>query len=188
MNIEIMCEVKDRLHIDDLEPFQGELKTLSSSDYDRLKKQIIETGFAFPIYVWRNKGKNYIIGGHQRLRVLQTLAQNDEAHLPDDKVPVVYVQAEDFNAAKHRVLQDVAQYGTMQRQGLYEFMQESGIQIGAMMEDFRFPEIDLSGFNAEFFVDIEGKIGEGSKELKEIEFSKFQHQCPKCGFEFDDKK
>jgi ParB-like chromosome segregation protein Spo0J len=29
---------------------------------------------------------------------------------------------------------------------------------------------------------------EGAKELSEEDFDKFDHQCPKCGFEFDDKK
>lgn len=29
---------------------------------------------------------------------------------------------------------------------------------------------------------------EGSKELGEDSFSNFQHQCPKCGFEFDGEK
>ena len=29
---------------------------------------------------------------------------------------------------------------------------------------------------------------QGSKEFSEDDFSKFDNQCPKCGFEFDDKK
>lgn len=44
--------------------------------------------------------------------------------------------------------------------------------IGFDMDDFKIP-------------DLESK--EGSKELSEDDFSSFDHTCPKCGFEFDDK-
>lgn len=45
--------------------------------------------------------------------------------------------------------------------------------IGFDLDDFKLPEMNAK---------------EGAKELSEDDFSEFDHTCPKCGFEFDDKK
>lgn len=44
------------------------------------------------------------------------------------------------------------------------------------------------GFDLDDFEIKELESKEGAKELSEDEFSDFDHQCPKCGFEFDAKK
>lgn len=51
-------------------------------------------------------------------------------------------------------------------------------------------EPKLIGFEDDFTKIDEPKTEtiEGSKELDEDDFDNFDHQCPKCGFEWDDKK
>lgn len=47
-------------------------------------------------------------------------------------------------------------------------------------------ELDDLGFTDDFFTKMEQpKDIEGSKELSEDDFKNFDHQCPKCGFEFN---
>ncbi len=190
--IRIDCDVRDHLPLDQLEPFQGELKSLSKEDYDRLRREIIEHGFAFPVHVWRSpENVHFILGGHQRVRVLKELRQSEGFEIPP--IPVVMVKAATFALAKRRVLQDASQYGKVEGQGLYQFMNEISLDPGELAMSFRLPELNMPSFNAEFFFDdvVGGEPGEpatGSKELSPDDFNEFNHKCPRCGFHFDGQK
>lgn len=151
--IRIACDTKDKLPLSDLTPFQGKLKKLSKSNYEKLKNEILTTGFAFPIYVWKGvKGAMYIIGGHQRVACLWKMAEEGYA-IP--AVPIVYIEASSINEAKRRVLQDVSQYGDVDKQGLYEFMIEAEISMDLLSASFQIPEAELNmkSFRDEFFGD-----------------------------------
>lgn len=152
--ISIAFEKTENVSIDDLVPFQGELKSLSKENYERLKKEIIETGFAFPFHVWRDASVNkiYIIGGHQRLRALKQM-RDEGFTIP--KVPANFIKAKSYKEAKRRVLQDVSQYGHVERQGLYEFMHEAEIDVDDLLPSFSIPEIEmnLNLFKMEFFLE-----------------------------------
>lgn len=149
--IQIACDVKDHLPLESLTAFQGNLKTLLKDRYEKLKKEIIETGFAFPVYVWRDANSQArIIGGHQRVRTL-TRMKDEGWSIPD--VPVVFIKARSHKEAKRRVLQDVAQYGEVDKQGLYEFMTEAEIEMDDLEESFSIPqiELDMGSFRDEYF-------------------------------------
>lgn len=149
--IRIACDVKDYLPLEDFIAFQGNLKSLSTKRYEELKQEIVSTGFAFPPYVWKGpKGERFILGGHQRIRTLQQM-KTEGFHVP--LVPIVYVFADNLKQAKRRVLQDVAQYGQVERQGLYEFMVDAEISMGDLAGSFAIPDasLDMNRFQAEFF-------------------------------------
>lgn len=60
-SVRISCSVKDHLPMEEMVEFQGDLKILMEENYEKLKKSILDTGFAFPIYLWKgDDGKNYI--------------------------------------------------------------------------------------------------------------------------------
>jgi len=88
--IKIACDTKDSLKLDEIIAFQGDLKELAPADALKLRKQIIDTGFAFPIYIWKTKEGNrishYCVGGHARLHVLKGLRDDDYSIPP---IPVV---------------------------------------------------------------------------------------------------
>jgi len=67
--IEIKCETKKYLTIDQLQEMQGKLKRLDKENERKLRNNIIQNGIVFPLFVWQNK----IIDGHQRLAVLRKL-------------------------------------------------------------------------------------------------------------------
>lgn len=139
------------LDIKDLQPFQGKLKDLSKANYAKLRKQIETLGFSEPIAVWRDKDKNYILNGHQRLRTLQVMA-GEGVTVP--KIPAVFVRAKDKKEAKRKVLALTSQYGEMTGDGLVEFMTDAGIEWPDVKDNFRFPEIDFKRFESEFFTDL----------------------------------
>lgn len=188
--IRLACVVEHFIPLEDLVPFQGELKSLSKENYEKLRKEILHTGFAFPVHFWRGAdGRPYIVGGHQRVRVLQELAK--EGFKLRDGVPVVEVLASSYQEAKRRVLQDVGQYGHVEEQGMYEFLHESGVDPEDLRKSFDVPGINMDQFIAGHFgvtKEVSFTAKAGAKELDEGEFQEFDHQCPKCGFHFDSPK
>ncbi len=172
--------------ISKLNALQGELKELSEQSYVKLRKEIIDTGFAFSPHVWADKsGKYWLVDGHQRIA---TLLRMEKEGMKIPKIPVTPVEAKDIKEARRRVLQGVSQYGHVTQQGLFDFITAGKMDIEDITLSFDMPEIDLEEFKADFFDKIEPKDVEGSQEIFEEDVSsKLVHTCPKCGFSFASK-
>lgn len=154
MEIRIACDVKDRADLDDFNEMQGKLKELPEEQYQRLRTEILDSGFAFPVFIWLNpkNKKKMIIGGHQRLKILKRLREEGVKVPP---IPYVKIQAADLKQAKRRVLQDVSQYGKIQGQGLFDFMTDAGFKFDDIYTSFDLPDFDMSRFEGQFFSDDE---------------------------------
>ena len=152
--IEIKCKGSDTLPYGDLTELQGPLKSLSKENYDKLKKQILELGFSSPVHIWKSGKKNYILDGHQRLRVIRKMASEEGYTVPD--LPVVMVEAKTMTEAKKKLLALASQFGSVEREGLYEFMSEADFGFEDI-EDFHFPEIPFESFRDEYERDPEVK-------------------------------
>jgi ParB-like chromosome segregation protein Spo0J len=150
------------LNLSDMTVLQGDLKSLSKENYQKLKKEIVELGFSSPIHVWDYNEKKFILDGTQRYRTLGKM-QNEGWTIPP--LPVVKVDAKDVNEAKKKVLALTSQYGKMEEQGLYEFIHDSDITLEDIEESFHFPEVNISKFKEEYFEDSADK--EDVKEDKE---------------------
>lgn len=149
------------LDIDELVPFQGDLKTLTEERYAALCQEIIERKFSYAFHAWGNApdGKNYISDGHQRHRVLARM-RSEGWRIP--KMPVVLIDAVDETEFRMKLLSAVAQYGQVDRQGLYEFAELGGLPI-EVVERYPLPELDMADFRAEFYdEDDTGKNGDGN--------------------------
>src|SRR3990167_1111208 len=149
--IRVTCQGADTAPLDSLIEFQKDLKSLSATDFDRLAGEIIETGIGFPVKVWIDStGAKQIVGGTQTSRVLRKL-RADGFSVPD--VPIVYVEASDAKMAARRVLQDASSYGTVERQGLYEFITVNEIPLDMFEQSFKLPveSLDFGKFQAEFY-------------------------------------
>jgi DNA modification methylase len=148
--VQIACQGAATISIEKVEPFQGELKSLSAENYERLKKSILDLGFSFPLHIWRNKGHHYCVDGHQRDRVLLKMQEEGYSIPP---IPVVWVEAKSEKEAKLKILAATSQYGTIETDGLYQFMAEANIAMPDLESAFSFPEIDFKQFSDEFFTD-----------------------------------
>lgn len=160
--ITIACQGAHALDLDEFTELQGELKSLSTDNYAKLRDEILTDGFSFTPHVWHNGGKNYIVDGHQRLRTVRQMVEKEGYFCPP--IPVSYVMAENLNHAKRKVLAAASQYGVIERQGLYEFMTGAEITLAEVDTSFRLPEIDMEVYREEYTTvsEHERRLGETS--------------------------
>lgn len=171
--IRIACEGAGLLSIDDMTEFQGELKSLSKANYEKLKMQL-EKGYSFPIAIWKAPdGLNYILDGHQRLRTLSRM-RSEGWVVP--LLPVSYTEAQSYKEAKEKLLAAASQFGTVESQGLYEFLSDANLDIDEIVKATAFPEINFDDFRNEFFDNNHDDEPTEKKPKKKL--------CPECGHSF----
>lgn len=135
--IEIKCEGAAYKPIDELIDLQGDLKHLPQEKARKLKASIIKHGFIAPFFVWDNEGSLRLIDGHQMLKVLKAMKE-EGWEIPE--LPVVYINAEDEESAKEKLLQVSSQYGEFDIGEIYDFAK------GFDMKDFALPSGELELF------------------------------------------
>ena len=149
--IPVSCDPKgklDRVPLDQIEEFQGNLKSLGKTEYAKLKQSITEKGFCVPCFAWRNGSDKWkLLDGHQRVRVIR-----NEGWKIDGGIPIVEIAAEDERDAKEKLLAIVSRYGRVEGQGLYEFIDGTGIDLEEWtVPDL--PDLDLDSWLDEFIRD-----------------------------------
>jgi len=179
----IKCKGSIDLELDDLVPFQGELKQLSKSNYVKLRKSILDLGFSAPPFVWKSRddGQWKILDSHQRVRVLIEMRDAEGFKIP--KLPCVEIEAENEHVAKKKILAFASQFGQITNASLFEFASLNSLDLEAI-DSFNFPEIKMDMFKAEFFdMPLEMKEPEprGDGELKDSHLK----NCPNCGVLID---
>lgn len=125
--IEVKCETKKYLTIEQLQEMQGKLKRMDKTNENKLKINIIKNGIIFPLFVWQNK----IIDGHQRIAVLRKLKQEG---YEIEKVPVVEIYAKTEKEAKEKIVLANQYYGKASKQSWTFFLLEEKIDIENMKE------------------------------------------------------
>jgi hypothetical protein len=113
-----------------------------------------------PFFVWKSGDRNYILDGHQRESVLERML-SDGVELPE-AFPVVYVQADDVNDAKRKLLAINSQYGEMTSQGLHDFIADTDIDF-VELDGFEFAQIDMG--------ELADVMDESNKEIGEVTVS-----------------
>ena len=126
IKINIACKGADILPLDAIEEFQGNLKKRSKKDIDKIIRSIVEYGFSFPFYVWNGTGHNYCLDGHGRILALAEMRKRG-TDLP--MFPVVYVDAENEEEAKQKLLRLNSSYGDITQSGFEEFTQGLKIEM-----------------------------------------------------------
>lgn len=160
--VRMECEGSGVLPIEQLVPFQGALKTLSKENYLKLKAEMLAEGFSFPVFVWQHEGSNYIIDGHQRINTL-TKMKEEGYRIPP--IPIAQVKAPTYKSAKKKVLAAASVYGRIEDQGLYEFLNNAGIEIDEIIEKIDLPYVDLEKFKAGYGGDSGGGGGAGQDDV-----------------------
>lgn len=183
--IEIKCTTKDYLSLEQMNPLQGELKTLTEKNYQKLKGQLIDEGFIAPFLVWKKNDEYFILDGHQRFYVLVKLKEQG-IKIPE-KFPVVLVEAENYRQACKRVLAISSQYGTMTDKGLKKFILDAEIDAIDVIEQFEFDVIDFEKWTDE--QDEKDSDDDKKEKNNEIDLDELSEgldcKCPRCGFEFN---
>lgn len=153
------------LKISKFKPLQGNLKDLSSENYNKLKKSIEKHGFVIPVFCYDDGKDKWIVDAHQRQRVMLKEGW-------DIEVPYVNIEAKDLEDAKEILLKVSSQYGHITLEGLDEFKPD-------------WQELDLS-FDAIGFADINVGAKKAQKKDQDIFGTNDKTViCPGCSMEFD---
>lgn len=148
--VSIRCEGARSVSINDLHPFQDDIKTLQPATLRKLENVIIEQGFSEPIAVWANSPdeKLWILNGHQRLTALQSLGSKGWFIPP---IPVAMVQADDEQEARRKVLTLASQFGDFNADNLAQFIAKAELDhdwirgnAKLVAGDFKFNEVRIA--------------------------------------------
>ena len=168
MEIKITCDGTEYIDYRQLKPFQGNLKTITEENLQKLKNSIIKYGFTVPAFVWQSGEDKYILDAHSRKKALASL-YSEGYDIP--AIPVVYIQAQDEKEAKEKLLHITSQYGQFSRDGWYSFIEGMDFSFEDLrLADGEFYVNDLSDIDVDDF--FNEPITDQEKESK---------VCPHCG-------
>lgn len=185
--VAINCTGATTMTIDSLTPLQGALKMLSKENMARLSSVLATEGITEPISIWNDPKtkKTMILNGHQRVHTLKQM-RDDGWQIPD--IPVNVVNAKNIKHAKRLVLQLTSQYGTMNPESAFEFINELDLSAEEISSTLNFADFDMTRFIDQYFSEPveEEKIDVSAhKRVKKDGTEDPKHTCPKCGHEFD---
>lgn len=173
--VKINCKAAIEIALEDLTPLQGELKELTDANSKKLKQSILKHGITFPFFVWQSEGKNYVIDGHQRDRVLRKMA--DEGYeIP--ALPTALISAKNRQDAARKILLINSQYGKMTEESLDEFLAENDLSFLELADELELPAID-----ERYFADPNSFSAAGEDEQGRLD-QKAPIECPACGNRF----
>jgi len=138
--LKVTCKAADTVAIESLVPLQGDLKSLSQKDADKIRASLIQHGVSFPFLAWKFKKITYILDGHQRDSVLKQMAKEGWKIPP---LPVVWVEAKDMKEAKQKILLISSRYGRITEDGLRNFAADLDLPNFASMIEIPDFTLDL---------------------------------------------
>lgn len=123
--------------IADILPTQGDLKTLSDANYQKLKNTIMNRGFSVPVYVWEDtNGVKHLLDGHQRQHILITEGWTEP-------IPYLHIPALNIQEAMARLLEITSQYATITQTGIYEFIGRYELNDAEIFQSTSFDAVKL---------------------------------------------
>ena len=168
--IKITCEAMESLPIAEMSDFQGELKTRTDEDYEKIFASIRKYGIAFPFFVWKSENNNFVLDGHGRLESLRR-AMRTGYIVPE--LPVIYIDAADETVAKNLLLRLNSRYGAITLDGVKDFINGANIDLNGI----NIPE--LPNLSASLDALLNGLPM--PEETAESDVPKFNLYCPECG-------
>jgi len=168
--ISIQCQGADRLPLDAIEDFQGNLKKRGKKEIDAIITSINKYGFSFPFFVWSGDGHNRCLDGHGRIQALAQMRQ-DGYDLP--LFPVAYIEAKDESEAKQKLLRLNSQYGQMTIDSVLEFTDGMEVEWGELALPAGYNLAIVGPDFQPVGIEEQGRLDEKQK-----------HVCPECGCEF----
>ena len=166
-----------QVDVDSLKAYAQNARTHNEKQVAQIAESIKEFGFLAPCLVDKD---NVLIVGHGRLMAAKTLGMKKVPtlrieHLTPDQVKAYRI------ADNHLALNAGWDFDLV------------GLELNELNEDSF--NIELLGFDEREVLAFLDPLGsdenynsEGVKEMNEGDFNKFDHICPRCRFEFDEKK
>lgn len=155
--IQVAVEKMEFVPFARLRIIQDDLKDLTTENYEKLKAEMLARKMSFAPHVWldpdaeKGNGDLGILDGTQRYRVIKQMIEKEGHWI--DKVPVVFVQADNEREAVLKVLGGAGMYGTPTDEGLYALMQKHGI-APIDVPNIVLPGIDVPDFFDGYFNNV----------------------------------
>lgn len=143
--LRIECEAKENVPFEQFRDLQGDLKTLSEPDFNKLKESLLKFGFSFPIFCWKNKNVKWIIDAHQRLKVIKHLKEKEGYKIPP--LPTAYIFAKDKKEAETKLLILNSQYGKTTQESVAKYIEEREIDTKEYGKLFEIPNYSFDTEN-----------------------------------------
>ena len=121
-----------------LKDLQGNLKTISKDNLEKLKQSILKYGIFIPKFVWIENNKNYWIEDrHQTIKALAAL-EKENYIIPD--IPYVKVECESKKDAAEKLLQINSRYGIINPETT--FFEDFDIDLD-FINNIEIPELNI---------------------------------------------
>lgn len=144
MQIKVTCKADATLPFEQIQDFQGALKSRSEEDIDHLISSIERHGFSFPFFVWRQPdGTCSCLDGHGRC---MALAKMREQGYEIPELPVVYIDAKDEAEARTKLIQINVTSGRFTQFGFTELVKDIP---DLDFTDYHYPDLDLEKIDLE---------------------------------------
>lgn len=166
--MKVKCLFDKMVSVDELKAHPKNRNKHPADQIERLAKILKFQGWRYPVKVSKLSG--FVTSGHGRIEAARLAGWK--------QVPVNFQEYDD----------EAQEYADVQADNAIALWAE--LDIESIKLDLESIEIDFSllGLNEKHFTSLADQIlKDGSIELNEAEFSKFDHTCPKCGFGFDAK-
>ncbi len=157
----------------DLTRYVRNSRTHSEAQLGQIQKSIQEFGFTNPILIDES---GQVIAGHGRLIAAERLGMRVIPCVTIDHMTPAQKRA--YIIADNKLATNAGWDEELLSIELGE-LREEGIELGLI--GFSDQELD------QMFSGKEPPVIVGARELREADFTDFDHRCPKCGFEFNDK-
>lgn len=167
--MDIKCKYEQLVPIHKLTPNPKNPNKHGDRQIELLAKIIDNTGFRHPIIVSKRSG--FVVAGHGRLMAAEKLKM--------EQVPVDYQDFKDeaeeysFVVADNKIA-ELAEHDDLMMIDTIKELELKDFELLGMSE-FKMPNIDEIP-----------EVKNTGAELNIDAFDNFQHQCPKCGFEWND--
>jgi len=165
---------------------QANLKELTKQDYEKLKASLIENNFMMPFTVWQDGDALWILDGHHRQKVLQTLIA--DGYTIPARLPANFIECKDKHDAAKKVLIYSSIYAKITDEGLYEFLSTNDLKLDEIKGITDLPEIDFKQFEDNFYQNAgltdEDAVPENAPAVAkrgQIWRLGGSVKCPKCG-------
>lgn len=147
VEVRITCKADSFLPLDKIKDFQGELKTRTISDIEHLISSIERHGFAFPFFIWKQPdGTCSCLDGHGRIMAL-TQMKKEGYEIPE--LPVVYIEAENENEARTKLIQINTVTGRFTEGGFRDLVKDIP---DLDLSQYTYPDLDLKRIEQEMEV------------------------------------
>lgn len=164
--MKVLCQYKELVDLHKLVPHKSNPNGHPEKQIEILAKNIEFQGWRHPVIVSKRSG--FVVAGHGRLMAAKKLGYT--------QVPVDYQDFKD----------EATEFAFLIADNKIDKLAEHDDSL--MIEELK--KLDVMDFElfglADFKMEELEEVKNSSGELNLDEFNNFQHQCPKCGFEWDD--